>query len=201
MSKDRVEELYDLKPIIYKIRDYISLGKQNPKYLVEMGVTYLYGYLVALEGVASYFDEQFREVLSEMMGKLEQINANYIESKDPTMYVPMSYEIDALEKWVNSLCEKEYMIKRADFAYSFVSTLQYVEEKIEMGSPSLDDVYSLYGLVSALDLVEYCRQIDQFRVLVHNFEAYSSSWPAKFALHELQESLRLLLKGQRKLAA
>ena len=201
MGKDRAEELYDLKPIIYKIRDYISIAKSRPKHLVEVGVTYIYGYLIALEGVASYYDEQFRTKLSEMMDQLEKINNSYLEARDPGNYTPMGYEIDSLEKWINSLCEKEYMMKKDDFALSFFSTLQYVEEQIEMGSPSLDDVYSLYGLVSALDLIEYCRQIEQFRVLVHNLEAYSSSWPAKFALHELKESLKLLLKDQRKLAA
>ena len=201
MGKEHVEELYDLKPIIYKIRDHISQSKENPKHLVQVGVTYLYGYLLALEGIASYFDDEFRDVLSEMMDILEQLNNNYLQAKDPNAYAPKDYETEGLSKLVDTLCQKEFMVKKGDFAFSFLSTLQYVEEKIENGSPSLDDVYALYGLVSALDLISYCHELEPFKVLVHNFEAYSSSWPAKFALHELRESLGQLLKEQRKLAA
>lgn len=201
MSKRGTIELIHLKPIIYKIKDIVSDSLNHPKYLIEYGVTVILGHLFACKEFTPYLTDGFRMHLLHAIEMLQDINKKYITAKVPGEYTPSKQEVKAIEKEIELLLGEENALHRNDFMHGYFHCLRHIEEGMEVGSPSLDDAYSLFGIVSAFDLINECHREEAFRKLVHHLNVYADSWPAKFALTDVRESLSLLLNERRRFAA
>lgn len=197
-----ISEIYDLKPVVYKLRNWVEEGQQEPRKLVEVGLCQILGYLSALEGFAIYFEEGYSKSVKKGQSLMGELISNYRSAKEPALYAPTGQEIEALLAICSEISGQSLKVGRRDFAHAYTASIDMIREKVGEGLPSLDDAYEVFGLLSAFDMFDYCHDQEIFRQLVHHMESYASSWPAKFALGAVQEALtRLALDQKRRLVA
>ncbi len=194
------ENIYSLKPITCAITDLMSdVGGQDPISLPK--IHRILGYVVALEGFSIYLEDEPKRLVSSIIESVEHIDNEYNSCRKPDKFEVPGSSVNEIFESVQALDQMGLSVKQDQFIHIFASTLKYIEEKVHKGSTTIDEVYSLYGILSAFDLFDYCHSIAVYASLVNNMEIYAGSWPAKFALDEVKQDLQHLLLEYRTLAA